>query len=617
MFLREKVIDCAKIMPTVPFCDILSVSPKDFEHKKPPSMPHQSARIKSAALEKTAQNGETPTHNDAERENKMKNGYSVKTFYSNKASVDILNEVKPNNSGRKRKANFETKIGHESNEQDTVKQIKVKEEEKGESEGEENSKSQYSPEKSFEDLSEYEKMCRKNIEEKEAFFASLNFDDVKQEFAEASLAMKNKKPRRKVERLNIMKERPTSVRKSLRLQRISPTGLPLSKLEVVEPVIEQKLRKPHKPLSFQELFKSTNQDSEKLIKDMSTLSEEKLKFEPVPYDRYESYFSRMKINSSLITKVAPSRIFSLAIHPSADKTLICAGSKYGHLSFWDVDSKNPQGGVYVYEPHSSRPVNTVAFNINKPQQVLSLSYDGTMRCGHLDAGIFDEVFYIGDDDYEDVSPSSFDFLSPDSLIISLSSGEVTVVDMRTPSRDGETKHLVHSSRIKTVSVHPVQKSYFITAGHNRVASLWDLRSIKKKSIADVELSRSISSAFFSPVTGNSVLTTSYDNKLCVFDTKKLKGPMELKKAIRHDNKTGRWLTPFRAVWLPYNEDAFVVGSMLQPRRIEVYRTSGNLIHNFAGEDLASVCSINAFHPSKPILAGGNSSGKVHVFKSKE
>jgi len=42
--------------------------------------------------------------------------------------------------------------------------------------------------------------------------------------------------------------------------------------------------------------------------------------------------------------------------------------------------------------------------------------------------------------------------------------------------------------------------------------------------------------------------------------------------------------------------------------------SGQLLHTFGGEWLASVTSINAFHHSLPIFAGGNSSGRVHVFR---
>lgn len=38
--------------------------------------------------------------------------------------------------------------------------------------------------------------------------------------------------------------------------------------------------------------------------------------------------------------------------------------------------------------------------------------------------------------------------------------------------------------------------------------------------------------------------------------------------ISHNNFTGRWLTPFKAVWHPQRDDVFIVGSMEQrPRRV--------------------------------------------------
>lgn len=59
----------------------------------------------------------------------------------------------------------------------------------------------------------------------------------------------------------------------------------------------------------------------------------------------------------------------------------------------------------------------------------------------------------------------------------------------------------------------------------------------------------------------------------------------------------------------------MVGSMARPRQIEVFQDTGKLLHSFYNLDcLSSVCSINVVHPSKNILVGGNSSGRLHVFK---
>ena len=60
----------------------------------------------------------------------------------------------------------------------------------------------------------------------------------------------------------------------------------------------------------------------------------------------------------------------------------------------------------------------------------------------------------------------------------------------------------------------------------------------------------------------------------------------------------------------------VCGSMARPRQIEVWSTVGGdlrLSAQLTGEALGSVASIVDIHPSSGVVAGGNSSGRCHVF----
>ena len=41
--------------------------------------------------------------------------------------------------------------------------------------------------------------------------------------------------------------------------------------------------------------------------------------------------------------------------------------------------------------------------------------------------------------------------------------------------------------------------------------------------------------------------------------------------FRHDNQTGRWLTPFKATWDSKNECGFVVGNMKYPRKVRMMK----------------------------------------------
>ena len=79
-------------------------------------------------------------------------------------------------------------------------------------------------------------------------------------------------------------------------------------------------------------------------------------------------------------------------------------------------------------------------------------------------------------------------------------------------------------------------------------------------------------------------------------------------------QTGRWLSKLSAVWDPKREDCFVVGSMSKPRRVQVFHESGQPHHSFADdENLNTVLSVTAFHPTRNALLGGNASGRLHVF----
>merc|ERR1739838_910126 len=84
------------------------------------------------------------------------------------------------------------------------------------------------------------------------------------------------------------------------------------------------------------------------------------------------------------------------------------------------------------------------------------------------------------------------------------------------------------------------------------------------------MGKTVNSAYFSPVTGDRVLTTGMDDAYRVYDFSGKKSTAPLIKDLRHNNNTGRWLTKFRAVWYPRREDLILSGLMGHPRQIELY-----------------------------------------------
>uniref|UniRef100_A0A8D0G3G6 WD repeat-containing protein 76 n=1 Tax=Sphenodon punctatus TaxID=8508 RepID=A0A8D0G3G6_SPHPU len=406
-------------------------------------------------------------------------------------------------------------------------------------------------------------------------------------------------------------------RRSMRLQRVDPSGVPLPEIPAQpEPSIEEHPRLPPGPL---QMIATSENQSHELTREfldtwtrISQIEVDKPQERACSLERYKAGLNDMVLHEEAVRKVVKNRIYSLAIHPSESRTLVAAGDKSGGIGLWDLDCPS-EAGLCVFMPHS-QPVSCMYFSPFHPAHLLSLSHDGTVRCGDVTRAVFEEVFRS-----EEYSFSSFDFLAADAstLLVGAWDGDVAVVDRRTPGTGCELSADMNSRTTRTVHVHPVNRQYFVAAGAGNVC-VYDVRRLKRSGNKPVSSllghAKSVASAYFSPVTGSRVVTTCADDTLRIFDTSCLSSAAPVLATVRHNNNTGRWLTRFRAVWDPKQEDCFVVCSMARPRQIEVFQATGKRVHSFLNEDfLGSVCSINVMHPTKNVLAGGNSSGRLHVF----
>ncbi|XP_029431724.1 WD repeat-containing protein 76 [Rhinatrema bivittatum] len=458
-------------------------------------------------------------------------------------------------------------------------------------------------------LCAYERKRLKNIEENAQFFAALKLHETAANLHRITTGQSRRIARRKPKKV----EEETTLRRSMRLQRKEPSGTALPEAVAQPELAVNALRmKPPGPLKMI----PTNHKEEDVTWDFlhtwraaSQAQPNRIKQVPTSdYQRYRGDVKKMRLQQGSVAKVVKNRIFSLTFLPSENRTLVAAGDKWGQVGVWDVSQSN----VLMFEPHC-RPVASLFFSPMNMAHLLSLSYDGSIRCGDVTQAVFDEVYRT-----QGASLSSFDFLSEDgsTLIVGHWDADVVVVDRRTPGTSHELWGQIASKIVRTVHVHPARRHYILTAGAESV-SLYDVRHLKPKDSKPVwslsDHTKSVASAFFSPATGNRVVTTCADDQLRVYDTSCL-SIASLLTTLHHNNNTGRWLTRFQAMWDPKQEDCFVVGSMAHPRRIEVFHESGQLIHAFYdAEYLCSVCSINAMHPTRNLLAGANSSGRVHLF----
>ncbi|NXD30542.1 WDR76 protein, partial [Spelaeornis formosus] len=448
-------------------------------------------------------------------------------------------------------------------------------------------------------LSAYEKKRLKNITENAKFFAALKLH----ESAARLNQLTTKRPSHVTKRAKPKKVEDELVRRrSMRLLRVEPLDTPLVET-LPQPAAEEYPQVPVGPLPMVPEDQAENcKWTEALLSTWMRISELKAEHaeQGTPdIKRYQETLSSMMLSEENIRKVVKARVCSMAIHPSKSTILVAAGDKFGHVGLWNVSCKSEEG-AHIFIPHNTQ-VNCMHFSPSNPAHLLSLSND-TLRCGDVTRAVFDEIFR-GEENF-----SCFDFLeeNANTAIVSHWDGPVALVDSRTPGMSSELSADIGFRRTRTVHMHPVHRQYFLAAGSVDVC-VFDVRYLKAKGNKPLSSltghAKSVASAYFSPATGSRVVTVCADDKLSGFLF-----------PCRHNNSTGRWLTRFRAIWDPKQEHCFLVGSMAQPRQIEVFQDTGKLLHSFCNmECLASVCSINVVHPSQNILVGGNSSGRLHVF----
>jgi len=318
-----------------------------------------------------------------------------------------------------------------------------------------------------------------------------------------------------------------------------------------------------------------------------------------------------------ILKLTPSRVTCMVVHPSERTLVVVAADVDGHLGVWQVDGEKD---VFQFRPHIAK-VASMQYHPADPSKLISASHDGTVRCLDLEKQAFD-LLVATDEKFQDsgFTCASQAAHSPDNLYLAGHEGSTGLLDIR--SRTLAWVHgEAHGKKVNSIEAHPTREHLFVSSSTDRAVTLWDDRKPKKE-VWTIAHTNSINNATFNP-TGDHLLITCQNHMLYVHPDPvagnfTASNPPDVTTAqyrIKHNNNTGRWLSKFWPTWDPKHPDAFVIGSLEQPRRIEVFSaSSGFQIASVRSEWMNSVQSINQFHPTRNILVGVNSSGRVHFFR---
>merc|ERR1711892_963855 len=478
-------------------------------------------------------------------------------------------------------------------------------------------------------LCEYEKIRLRNIREREALFNELNISEANSELKHLlNITTKNKQGPSKRGIASIKKEKEIlPPRKSSRLR-----GGKVAEIDRYVPELETTVEETPillQSLDIKETFNNSSDPAslthaQNFLTSPSTATTSKSTIS-FSGSSLKSATSSLSLSEEQVAKVVPGRIFSLALHPSSNPLIAAVGDKSGHVGLWDIlATSSPNNGVHLYQPHT-RPVNCLTWDMANTNNLISTSYDGTTRM--LDTERQEHTIIYGEKEFIEQGgwTSWHSQVSADTFLISRGkTGALALVDRRVGWESPATKYKVFDRlHAKTISVHPLQNNIFLTCNNKGGCYIFDTRKTTKSSnelmtpISELlGHTKSLSSCLFSPITGNQVVTISTDDKLRLFNTTQTSKTIAPQCQIRHNNQTGRWLTPFRASWHPTREGMLVTGSMERPRQIEVWGTSSgslDMVAKLRADDLGSVCSLVEIHPSREVVVGGNSSGRVHVF----
>ncbi|KAJ4725594.1 damaged DNA binding 2 [Melia azedarach] len=322
------------------------------------------------------------------------------------------------------------------------------------------------------------------------------------------------------------------------------------------------------------------------------------------------------------------RVTCLEFHPTKNNILL-SGDKKGQVGVWDfckVSEKMVYGNIH------SCIVNNMRFNPTNDGTVYAASSDGTISCTDMETGISVSLMNLNPNGWQ--GPNNWRMLygmdinsEKGVVLVADNFGFLYLVDIRSNSKSGDAI-LIHKKGSKVVGLHcnPIQPELLLSCGNDHFARIWDMRRLEAGySLYDLAHRRVVNSAYFSPLSGSKILTTSQDNRLRIWDS--IFGNLDYpSREIVHSHDFNRHLTPFRAEWDPKDpsESLAVIGRYISENYngaalhpIDFFDIStGQLVAEVMDPNITTISPVNKLHPRDDVLASG-SSRSIFIWRPKE
>lgn len=306
------------------------------------------------------------------------------------------------------------------------------------------------------------------------------------------------------------------------------------------------------------------------------------------------------LSEDRVKKITRDGITHLSFMPTRSALVLAAGDKQGNVAIWKcTEGDEVDGHLVSFSRLHAEYISGLHW---QGSSLVTTSYDVTQPIRKLDleAGSFD-VLSVAE---IEISCST---ISSDLLYLGTNEGGLLSYDMRSSSAASPLA-TIHQKRLNSVEVHG---NYLLTSSSDTTALLFDIRkTFQDKPLQTLNLVKSSHAARFSP-SGNQVLTISFDDTLRTWSFQGGRVSLEAGLVISHNNNTGRWVLPFKPLWI--NDAQLACGNMT--RGVDVFSAKTGQIEATLTSDLMTAIPPRlAHHPSLPFLAAATSSGRAHVWK---
>lgn len=201
----------------------------------------------------------------------------------------------------------------------------------------------------------------------------------------------------------------------------------------------------------------------------------------------------------------------------------------------------------------------------------------------------------------------------DVLLVGDNKGSAVLMDMTNHKTIMKLDRL-HRGKIKHIEFCPVRSWMLVTASVDRTIKFWDIRMLRSATSRHTPLSCAqhnglVSSAYFDPIHGSRLLTTSQNGELRVYDSHDLwRDPTHV---VMHAHRNFQHMTDIKATWHPLHEDMCVVGRYPRKEDSDQARTvdlidlkTGTECGHFYSPHVSGIIQLNQFSKCGDCLASG-------------